>query len=210
MNSTLKTVRRTGVVLSVATAAMIVSAVGNAGPGCMSNQPMGQGYYPYSPMGPQMVYGQRAPYPYYRAPAPRHGMMAAPYNQTMPAPQRSGAVVASRDTPAAVVANTVTSGQTTAGSDTMAAGETVTVRISGMRFEPASITVKPGTTVTWIHESSMPHTVSSQSGGPSSSTLYNGQSFSHTFDTAGRYDYLCGLHPSMKGSVMVEGGALDS
>jgi plastocyanin len=137
-------------------------------------------------------------------------MMAAPYNQTMPAPQRSGAVVASRDTPAAVVANTVTSGQTTAGSDTMAAGETVTVRISGMRFEPASITVKPGTTVTWIHESSMPHTVSSQSGGPSSSTLYNGQSFSHTFDTAGRYDYLCGLHPSMKGSVMVEDGALDS
>lgn len=210
MNSTLKTVRRTGVVLSVATAAMIVSAVGNAGPGCKSSQPMGQGFYPYSPMGPQMAYGQRAPYPYYRAPAPRHGMMATPYNQPMLAPHSNGTVVGNKDASATVVADARTSSQTAAGSDTMAAGETVTVRINGMRFEPASITVKPGTTVTWIHESSMPHTVSSQSGGPSSSTLYNGQSFSHTFDAAGRYDYLCGLHPAMKGSVVVEDGALDS
>lgn len=27
---------------------------------------------------------------------------------------------------------------------------------------------------------------------------------SHTFDAAGVYDYICGLHPNMKGSVEVK------
>jgi plastocyanin len=73
-----------------------------------------------------------------------------------------------------------------------------------MRFEPSSITVKPGTTVTWIHTSSMRHTVTGNADGPRSSTLYGGQQYSHTFDAAGRYDYACDFHPSMKGSVTVE------
>jgi len=92
----------------------------------------------------------------------------------------------------------------------MPAGDSVSVRINGMRFEPANITVKPGATVTWIDASQMPHTVSGQSGGLRSSSLYNGQKFGHTFDHAGRYDYLCDLHPSMKGSVVVEDAARDS
>jgi amicyanin len=85
-----------------------------------------------------------------------------------------------------------------------AAGDAVTVRIYGMRFEPASLTVKPGTTVTWVQDSRMPHTVTGKTGGMRSNTLNTRQQFSHTFDAAGTYDYACDFHPSMQGSVIVE------
>lgn len=210
MTGYFKTGRRTGLVLSLAAAAMIVPEVILAGPGCMNNQRMAQGYYPNSPMGPQMAYGQRMPQPYYPAQAPYAGRMAAPYNRPMTAQQIRPAATDQPNAPAAVAGNTAQSSRTAASSVNATAGENVTVRINGMRFEPANITVKPGTTVTWIHESRMPHTVSGQADGLRSSTLYSGQKFSHTFDAAGRYDYLCDLHPSMKGSVVVEESARDS
>jgi amicyanin len=128
----------------------------------------------------------------------------------MTAQQKRPAAIGQPAVPAAVAGNTGHSNRNAASSENTTAGESVTVRINGMRFEPANITVKPGTTVTWVHESRMPHTVSSQSGMLRSSTLYTGQKFSHTFDAEGRYDYLCDLHPSMKGSVVVEDTARDS
>jgi len=207
MTEFFKTGWRTGLVLSLAAAMMIVPEVILAGPGCTNNQRMAQGYYPCSPMAPQMAYRQSASHSYYPAPAPYAGRMAAPYNRSMTARQSKPAIVGK---PAAVATSAGQSSQSGASSMNMPAGDTVSVRINGMRFEPANITVKPGTTVTWIDESQMPHTVSGQSGGLRSSTLYNGQKFGHTFDHAGRYDYLCDLHPSMKGSVVVEDAARDS
>ena len=85
MTKFVKTGSRTGIVLSLTAAALIAPQVILAGPGCMNNQRMSQGYYPYSPMRPQMAYGQRMPYSYYPAPAPQAGMMAAPYNRPMTA-----------------------------------------------------------------------------------------------------------------------------
>jgi plastocyanin len=202
-----KTGSRTGIVLSLTAAAMIAPQVILAGPGCMNNQRMSQGYYPYSPMGPQMAYGQRAPYSYYPAPAPQAGMMAAPYNRPMTAPQGMPAVVAR---PAAVATNAAQSAPAPASGASTPAGETVTVRIDGMRFDPQNITVKPGTTVTWVHGSQMPHTISGNADGMRSGTLYNGQKYSHTFSATGSYSYVCDLHPSMRGSVVVEEAATDS
>ena len=202
-----KTGSRTGIVLSLTAAAMIAPQVILAGPGCMNNQRMSQGYYPYSPMGPQMAYGQRAPYSYYPAPAPQAGMMAAPYNRPMTAPQGMPAVVAR---PAAVATNAAQPAPAPASGASTPAGETVTVRIDGMRFDPQNITVKPGTTVTWVHGSRMPQTMSGNAEGMRSGTLYNGQQYSHTFNAAGSYNYSCGLHPSMTGSVVVEEAATDS
>jgi amicyanin len=83
-------------------------------------------------------------------------------------------------------------------------GDSVTVRINGMRFEPATITVTPGTTVTWLQQSPMPHTVSGTSGALKSSALRSGQRYSHTFDAPGSYDYVCDFHPGMKGRVVVD------
>ena len=65
MNKFVKTGSRTGIVLSLTAAALIAPQVILAGPGCLNNQRMAQGHYPYSPMGPQMAYGQSAPYSYF-------------------------------------------------------------------------------------------------------------------------------------------------
>ncbi len=180
--------RRTGFVLALAATATIGTAVAHAGPGCMNDQRyMSRGYYPYSPMGQQPAYRRPAPYGYYATPAPAMGTMA-PYYQPPMTAQRANPYVAS---PAA-------------DTQTVAATETVTVRINGMRFEPAQVTVKPGTTVTWIQESRMPHTITGRTDELRSSTLNAGQQFSHTFDSVGSYSYACDFHPSMRGSVIVE------
>ena len=207
MTKFVKTGSRTGIVLSLTAAALIAPEVILAGPGCMNNQRMSQGYYPYSPMGPQMAYGQRTPHSYYPAPAPYAGMMTAPYNRVMSARQRPSAIVGM---PAMVATNTAQSTEAAARSTSTPADEAVTVRIDGMRFDPQYITVKPGTTVTWVHGSQMPHTISGNVDGMRSGTLYNGQQYSHTFNAEGSYNYFCGLHPSMTGSVVVEEAAKDS
>ena len=200
-----KTGSRTGIVLSLTAAVMVMPEVILAGPGCMNNQRMAPAYYPQSPMGPQMAYGQRTPYSYYQAPAPYARMMPAPYNRPMTARHNMPAVGGSR---VASAENVIPSSAAAAG-ESMPAGESVTVRIDGMRFVPEKITVKPGTTVTWVHGSQMPHTISGNADGLRSGTLYNGQQFSHTFSAEGSFDYICSLHPSMTGSVVVEEAAAD-
>jgi plastocyanin len=207
MTKFVKTGSRTGIVLSLTAAALIAPQVILAGPGCMNNQRMSQGYYPYSPMGPQMAYGQRTPYLYYPAPALQAGMMAAPYNRPMTARHSTPAVVGM---PAAAATNAGERPPAPASGTSTPVTESVTVRIDGMRFDPQIITVKPGTTVTWIHGSQMPHTISGNADGMRSGTLYNGQQYSHTFNAVGSYNYSCGLHPSMTGSVVVEEAATDS
>ena len=72
-------------------------------------------------------------------------------------------------------------------------------------FSPVLLTVKKGTTVTWTNQDSAPHTVTSDSGSElSSEKLSNGQSYSHTFNGAGTFEYHCGVHPTMKAKVVVE------
>jgi amicyanin len=72
---------------------------------------------------------------------------------------------------------------------------------------PAEITVAPGTTVTWTNSEAMPHTVVDQNKAFRSKTLVKDASFSFTFTTAGDYDYLCSIHPFMKGKVIVKPAA---
>ena len=202
---------RAGIILSLATAAMTGTALTHAGPGCMNGgkQHMARGYHPYSPMGPQPAYGQPAPYGHsataanYMAPAPAMGRMAPRYNQPMMAQRGYPGVVSQPATPAQAKTSPVQPTKVAASVQNKPAGDNVTVRINGMQFQPARLTVKPGTTVTWIQDSRMPHAVSGDADGPRSPTLYSGQKFSHTFDAAGSYNYVCDFHPSMKGSVIV-------
>lgn len=69
------------------------------------------------------------------------------------------------------------------------------------------IEIKVGDTVTWINNDSSPHTVTSSSNDGSitfdSDVLRRGETFSFTFDKEGQYPYLCTLHPSMVGTVVV-------
>ncbi len=197
--------RHAVIVLSLATAAAAGSTASMAGPGCMGNQQhMARGYYPSGPMMPHTAYRPGPPAAFRAGPAP-YVRMAPPPNQRQLAAQRGkqGAVARLAE-PAPVNPMPASSSVHAASSGSEPAGEHLTVRIDGMRFEPSSITVKPGTTVTWIHASNMPHTITGNADGLRSSTLYGGQQYSHTFDATGRYDYVCDFHPSMKGSVIVE------
>ncbi|KAF0091716.1 MAG: blue (type 1) copper domain protein [Fusobacteria bacterium] len=76
------------------------------------------------------------------------------------------------------------------------------VLIKDFKFLPQDITVTVGTTVTWVNKDSVIHTV--EGSGMDSGNLSKGDEFTFTFDEVGVFDYICGPHPYMTGSVIVE------
>lgn len=77
------------------------------------------------------------------------------------------------------------------------------MNIQNMAFMSPNIQVKVGTTVTWTNQDSVPHSVTFKNGMKDSGLLYQGQSFSYTFNTPGTYQYYCTVHPYMVASVTV-------
>jgi plastocyanin len=77
------------------------------------------------------------------------------------------------------------------------------VFIQGMAFNPGTITVTAGTTVTWTNKDAVTHTVTSTTNLFDSGSLGTNGTFSHTFATAGTFPYICKIHPYMTGSVTV-------
>jgi plastocyanin len=81
---------------------------------------------------------------------------------------------------------------------------TVTVNISNFQFNPQTVTINVGDTVKWSNSDPATHTTLSDTGAWSSGNLIQGQSFSHTFSSAGKFTYKCAIHPSfMSGTVVV-------
>jgi len=78
------------------------------------------------------------------------------------------------------------------------------VRIDNFAFAPQRMAVKVGTTVTWINDDDIPHTVASNTKLFRSSALDTKDKFSFTFTTLGAYEYFCSLHPHMTGAIVVE------
>lgn len=77
------------------------------------------------------------------------------------------------------------------------------VAIQNMAFNPTTLTVPVGTTVTWKNLDSTSHHVVSDTGAFDSGVLSNGQSYSFTFNQAGSFPYHCSIHPSMTGTIVV-------
>lgn len=82
------------------------------------------------------------------------------------------------------------------------------VLVQGFRYQPATLEVSTGTTVTWSNEDNIDHTVTA--GTPEApETTFDidlpeaGTSGSHTFDEPGTYVYFCQVHESMRGEVVV-------
>jgi len=78
-----------------------------------------------------------------------------------------------------------------------------TVTIQGFAFDPPTIEVSVGTTVTWVNRDEAPHTATGDDGGFDTGQLDQGQSGSVTFDQAGSFAYRCNFHPDMRGTVVV-------
>jgi plastocyanin len=113
------------------------------------------------------------------------------------------AVSTTDDAPAAAPSPTTTSvasdGDTAVG---MAAPLAAT--IVDFAFQPEPITVAVGQEVTWTNDDPFAHTVKAVDGSFDSGRLDEGVAFSTTFATPGSYAYLCGIHNSMTGTVVVE------
>lgn len=78
------------------------------------------------------------------------------------------------------------------------------VKIDNFSFEPAVLTVAPGTKVTWVNADDVPHVVRSEDKTFKSPPLDTDDTFSFTFETKGTYPYFCSLHPKMVGKVVVQ------
>ncbi len=78
------------------------------------------------------------------------------------------------------------------------------VTIAGFAFNPPTITVSVGTTVTWSNQDSATHTVTFSDGSTSSGRLAQGGQFQRSFDKAGTFTYACSIHSSMTGTVVVQ------
>src|SRR5690554_6828196 len=70
------------------------------------------------------------------------------------------------------------------------------VQMSANAFIPQTFTVTAGTAVRWVNSSQVDHTVTS-SDGFFDELLTPGDSFVHTFTTAGTYNYVCTIHAGM-------------
>jgi plastocyanin len=78
------------------------------------------------------------------------------------------------------------------------------VEIKNYAFTPPTLTVPPGTTVTWTNADSVPHTATAGDGAFDSGNLNPGQSYSFTFATAGSFPYVCQYHAGMTGTIVVQ------
>jgi plastocyanin len=79
------------------------------------------------------------------------------------------------------------------------------VAIRDYRFEPAEVQVRAGETVRWTNdEKRTSHSVIFPAeGGLESVRMFPGESWERRFDKPGRYEYRCGPHPEMRGTVVV-------
>ena len=76
-------------------------------------------------------------------------------------------------------------------------------------FGTNPLVIPVGTSVQWINQDSMPHTMTSANiaGSLKSANLAPGKSYSFTFTQAGDFPYFCEIHPSMRGMVRVTSSA---
>lgn len=79
------------------------------------------------------------------------------------------------------------------------------VKIEGYRFDPAEVSIRIGDSVRWTNrEKRTSHSVLFPAEKSlESDRMFPDESWERRFDKPGRYDYHCGPHPEMKGSVVV-------
>ena len=104
--------------------------------------------------------------------------------------------------PAFLVALVLVAAGCGGGESGEAVATTEVTMAKSYRFEPRTIEVRAGETVTWTNDDNFTHTV--RLDGRDDHKVEQGESFSLTFDEPGTYDYVCTLHErDMDGTVVV-------
>jgi plastocyanin len=78
------------------------------------------------------------------------------------------------------------------------------VKIDNFSFAPQQLTVAVGTTILWVNNDDVPHTVVGAHQEFRSKALDTNDHFSFTFTKAGTFDYFCSVHPMMTGKIVVQ------
>jgi plastocyanin len=82
---------------------------------------------------------------------------------------------------------------------------TNTISMKNSAFSPPSLQVSVTTTVTWINDDNMVHTVTADDGKFDSGDIAPGGQFTHAFGSAGTFNYHCIHHSGMVGVIIVSG-----
>ena len=77
------------------------------------------------------------------------------------------------------------------------------MKLSGLRFEPQSLTVHVGDRIQWLNDDIVPHTVTAADKSFDSGDITAGQSWTFVARKAGTFDYACRYHPMMTGRLIV-------
>jgi plastocyanin len=86
-----------------------------------------------------------------------------------------------------------------------ASGGGGSVTMKDIKFNPSTVNVKVGDTVTWTNDDSVGHDVTGdgfKSG--SAGDIQGGGTYKHKFAKAGTFKYRCTVHPGMEGEVVVK------
>ena len=84
-------------------------------------------------------------------------------------------------------------------------GAVHTVMIEAMQFSPAVVEVRAGDTITWSNKDPFPHTATSEKKkGFDSGEIKPGRTWKMTATKRGEFPYVCTLHPTMKGRLVVK------
>jgi plastocyanin len=78
------------------------------------------------------------------------------------------------------------------------------VTIASFAFAPATVTAAPNAPITWTNNDNVPHQVVVASKSLKTAALRSGQSAQLTIADRGSYDYVCGIHASMRGKIEIK------
>jgi plastocyanin len=81
---------------------------------------------------------------------------------------------------------------------------TYTIVMQGVAFVPETVTVKQGDTVVWINKDPFPHTATAHDRSFDSREMEPDKTWKYVARKKGKIPYVCTLHPTMKGTLVVE------
>jgi plastocyanin len=91
------------------------------------------------------------------------------------------------------------------GASQPASTVTKAVSITATAFSPTSRTIATTDSIKWTNKDTKSHQVVANNGSFVSPTIAAGKSYTHTFNTAGTFNYHDALHPSLTGKIVVTG-----
>lgn len=144
-----------------------------------------------------------APTPAEPAPAESVPAEPEPAAPAQPAPAQPAPAAPAPAQPAPAPAEPAPDTAPAAPEPVARAAQSGSVTIVDFAFNPGTITIDEGDTVTWVNDGPTPHSATAPDGSFDTGVFPAGQSRSHTFAQAGTYAYICTPHPNMRGTVVV-------